>query len=151
MRIEDTMKRFVVSIDATNTVRQAAGLMVDRHVGTLPVVDEGGMLIGLLTMSDVLCLFMPDFVKLIDEIDFVVDFGHLEEPRPRGELMERCVTEVMRPPESIVEGTRLMRAWATMMRTPLLDMPIVDSAGQLVGIASRVDIGTAFLAEWLAE
>lgn len=151
MRIEDTMKTFVVSIDADNTVRQAATLMVERHVGTLPVVDGDGCLIGLLTLTDVLTLFLPDFVKLMDEFDFVRDFGELERPRPRHKVMDRPVTEVMREPESLVTGTGLMRAWTMIEQSHLADIPVVDGTGQLVGIASRVDVGTAFLADWLAE
>jgi CBS domain-containing protein len=151
MLIEDTMKRFVVSIDTSNTVRQAAGLMVDRHVGTLPVVDGSGRLTGLLTLADVLQLFLPDFTRLFDEIDFVVDFGALEEPRPRQGVMNMNVAEVMRPPEYIVKGTGLMRAWASIQKSPMSDIPVVDEEGQLLGIASRVDIGTGFLADWLAE
>ena len=28
------------------------------------------------------------------------------------------------------------------------DLPVVDDDGRLVGLASRVDVGTALLAEW---
>lgn len=151
MHIENTMKTEVVSIDAASAVRDAASLMVDRHVGTLPVVDEDGRLLGLLTLADVMQLFLPDFMQLVHEIDFVLDFGYLEEPHPRQELMSLQVTDVMRDPESIVEGTGLMRAWATIVNGSMTDIPVVDRVGKLVGIASRVDIGNAFLADWLAE
>jgi CBS domain-containing protein len=145
------MKREVVALDAASSVREAASLMVDRHVGTLPVVDESGTLLGLLTLADIMQLFLPDFMKLVHEIDFVVDFGYLEEPHPRRELMRMSVTDVMREPESIVEGTGLMRAWASILNSGMTDIPVVDRVGKLIGIASRVDIGTAFLADWLAE
>lgn len=151
MPIEESMKTFVVSIDVNNTVRYAAELMIERHVGTLPVVDDSGRLIGLLTLTDVLQLFMPGFLSLLHEIDFVPDFGALEEPQLAGEALETPVEEVMRPPVSIVTGTGLLRAWATIEQHRLLDVPVVDEHGQLMGIVSRVDIGTAFLKQWLAR
>jgi CBS domain-containing protein len=43
--IRDCMKRNVVSIRATATVREAAALFVARHIGLLPVVDAQGRVI----------------------------------------------------------------------------------------------------------
>lgn len=54
MRIEDYMKTDVISLSPDRTVREAAALMVERHIGTLPIVDEQAWLIGLLTIGDVL-------------------------------------------------------------------------------------------------
>lgn len=39
---------------ADSPVRQAASLMVQYHIGALPVCDDGGLLSGILTRSDVL-------------------------------------------------------------------------------------------------
>ena len=44
--IGDCMKRQVASVSPGTTVLGAARLVVDRHIGTLPVVDEQGTLIG---------------------------------------------------------------------------------------------------------
>ncbi|MFQ5460405.1 MAG: HPP family protein [Anaerolineae bacterium] len=153
MRIEDSMKTLVVSIDLAGTLRQAAALMVRRHVGTLPVVDAEGRLVGLLTLAEVLHLFMPDSMALFDDVDFLRDFGVLEDPVPSGRSRAALATgveAVMRPPAPIVAGTGLLRAAAAFEQHNLLDLPVVDADGQLIGIASRVDIGTAFLEAWLA-
>jgi CBS domain-containing protein len=149
MRIEDYMKSDVISIQPDRTVREAATLMVERHIGTLPVVDDQARLIGLLTIGDVLQLFMPDFVSLMAELDFVPNFGRLEERAISLDAAHQPVRNVMRRPESIGRGSGLLRAFAEIHRHNLLDLPIVDEADRLVGIASRVDIGTAFLARWL--
>jgi len=38
-----------------------------------------------------------------------------------------------------------------MTKHNIRDLPVVNQAGALVGIASLVDIATAFLASWTAE
>ncbi len=148
--IRDCMKRNVVSIPITATIGEAAATFVARHIGMLPVVDDAGHLVGLLQLRDLLGLVMPDFVKLLEDFDFVHDFGAVEARHPSPEAMARPVQEVMQPPVSVDETCGLLRAAAFMRQHDLHDLPIVDVDGKLVGIASRVDVATAILASWLA-
>ena len=78
--IDACMKQQVVSVSPSTTVREAAHIVVERHVGTLPVVDQNGILVGVVGIEDLLKVFMPDFVALLDNIDFVHDFGAMETP-----------------------------------------------------------------------
>ena len=139
----------MISIGPDRTVREAATLMVERHIGTLPIVDGQARLIGLLTIGDVLRLFMPDFVSLLPDLDFVPDFGRLEERAISVEAARQPVRVVMQAAISVERSSGLLRAFAEINRHNLLDLPIVDEADRLVGLASRTDIGTAFLRQWL--
>ncbi len=149
--IRDCMKRNVVSIPITATVGEAAALFVARHIGMLPVVDDAGRLVGVLQLRDLLALVMPDFVKLMEDFDFVHDFGAVEARQPSPEMMARPVQEVMQPPVSVDETCGLLRAAALMRQRDLHDLPVVTADGTLVGIASRVDVATAILASWLTS
>lgn len=148
MNIADCMKRDVVSITASASVGQAAARFAARHIGMLPVVDAAGQLRGILQLPDLLSLVMPDFVQLVEDFDFVHDFGAVEARQPSPDMLTRPVTEVMRPPVSVEAACGLLRAFAVMHKHDLHDLPVVDAAGRLVGIASRVDIGAALLASW---
>jgi len=150
MKIGDCMKRTVVSIPATATVGEAAALFAARHIGMLPVVDDSGRLVGVLQLRDLLALVMPDFVRLVGDIDFVHDFGAMEAPQPSPEAMARPVREVMQPSPSVEETCGLLRAFALMRQRDLHDLTVVAPDGRLVGIASRVDIGAALLSGWRA-
>ena len=151
MQIRDCMKRNVVSLSVAATIGEAAAAFVARHIGMLPVVNETGHLVGLLQLRDLLSLVMPDFVRLLEDFNFVHDFGAVETRQPAPETMTRPVREVMQPPISVDEACGLLRAAALMRRYDLHDLPIVDGDGKLVGIASRVDVATAILAGWLAS
>ena len=93
---------------------------------------------------------MPDFVGLLDDIDFVDNFGALEELEPADvpQAAEITMKDVARSPVAVHHDCGLIRAFAMIIKHQLRDLPVVDDAGQLVGIASRVDIGRAFLSMW---
>jgi CBS domain-containing protein len=148
MHISDCMKRNIFSIQKSNTLGEAVRIFAERHIGTLPVVDEQGALVGLLQLRDLLTLVMPDFVKFIEDFDFVTDFGAAEDRQPSPELLAQKVEIHMRPPESVEATSGLLRASALLHKHDLHDLPVVDADGKLVGIASRVDVGTAFLKGW---
>lgn len=148
MSIEDHMKTAVITITAEHTVQQAAAVMVEKHIGSLPVVDPDGQLIGLLTINDLLGLFLPNFVSLLDEIDFVPDFGELETRPVDAATANLSVQEVMREPVFVLRTSGLLRAFAELSRHNIPDLPVVDEEDRLVGIVSRVDVGTAFLSSW---
>jgi CBS-domain-containing membrane protein len=148
MNITTCMKRNVVSIPASTTVGEAAARMVEKHVGILPVVDEKAKPIGVIRLSDLLSLELPDFINLVEDIDFVHDFGAVETTRPDPDLLAQPVTTLMESVDTIEEESGLLRAYAIMLQGDLYDLPVINAAGELVGVVSRVDIGTSVLSLW---
>jgi CBS domain-containing protein len=148
MEIRDCMKRNVYSIPSTATIRQAGALVVEHHIGLLPVVDELGKLVGVVKLGDLLLLELPDFFDLLPDLDFVHDFGAVETTRPKPEQLDRSVRTLMQPVKSVEENCGLLRAYALMLKHNLHDLLVVSEDGVLVGIASRVDIGAAILSTW---
>jgi CBS-domain-containing membrane protein len=148
MFVKDCMKTDVASIEMRATLAEATKIMVDRHIGTLPVVDETGKLVGLLQMRDLHALIMPAFIRLVEDFDFVHDFGAVSHRLPDPARLHHMVKSVMQAPVSVEESCGLVRASALLHKHRVLDLPVVDGEGHLVGIASRVDIGTAIMEEW---
>lgn len=148
MQIRDCMKHSVISISSSATIGQAAARMSSRRIGMLPVVDQAGHLIGTLQMRGLLGLIMPDFVKIVEDFDFVHDFGALESQKPPAETMNRPIYEVMETPIYVQETCGLIRAFSLMHKHNLIDMPVINNEKILVGIASLVDIGAALLGQW---
>ena len=144
-----SMKHKVISISISATINEAAVLFVERHIGTLPVVDAEGKLVGILHIRDLLELVMPSFVNLVEDFDFVRgDFSVFETLLPTVEVAIQPASSIMVPPVSVRASSGLLRAFAIMNSHHLYDIPVVDDDDRLVGIASRVDIGTALLADW---
>lgn len=148
MKISSCMKRMVFSIPASATIGDAVGIFIDKHIGLLPVVDERGRPVGVLGLREMLSLALPSFVDLIGDLDFVKDFGAVENAQPAAEILARPVTTLMKPATTVKENSGLLRAYAFMIQHKLHDLPVVSEDGALSGIASRVDVGTAILASW---
>jgi CBS domain-containing protein len=150
--IDCCMKRKVVYCHPSMTVKDAALLMAENNVGTLPVVDETSLLVGVTTMRDVIQIFLPDSVPLLANVKFIKDYGDFESPSP--ENIQRAesllVTDIMEEPVSVEDDCTLIRALSFMEKHRIRDLPVVKN-GKLVGIASRVDIGRAFLSIWLTD
>jgi len=148
MDIRDCMKRTVYSISSQETIRQAAELVVKYHIGLLPVVDAQNKLIGVIRLTDLLSLELPDFFNLVQDFDFVDDFGAVETSRPTSAELAQPASSRMQPVTYVEESCGLIRAYALMLKHNLYDLPVVPTEGLLVGIASRVDICVAILSAW---
>lgn len=149
MQISEYMKSNVISIPSDSSIRQAAALFVKNHIGLLPVVDRDHKPIGVLGLKDMLSLELPDFVRFIADVDFVHDFGAVETTRPPAETLNKSVVTLMRPPISVQGDSGLLRTYALMLQHNVHDILVVaKDGGKLIGIASRVDIGSAILSTW---
>lgn len=148
MNISQCMKRDVVSIPDTCTIREAAAVFVKAHVGLLPIVDKNNTLVGVVGLRALLSLELPDFISFIEDLDFVHDFGAVETTRPPAEVLDKSIQTLMKPPITVDEDSGLLRAYALMLQHQLHDMPVVSKEEKLVGMASRVDIGTAIVSAW---
>lgn len=148
MQIGQSMKKDIITAPVTATVADAANLFRAHHIGILPVVDDAGYLVGILTLHNLLHIIMPAFVDLIDDFDYVGDFGAMEKREPAKEELDQPIVDVMEAPTSVREDSGLVRAFAFIHKNHLLDLPVLNRDGQVVGLVSRVDIGRALLATW---
>jgi CBS domain-containing protein len=148
MTVTSCMKKHVVSVLMTATIREAAAIIVDKHIGLLPVVDKNNKPVGVIGIRDLLTLELPDFVSFVADVDFVHDFGAVETTRPSARTLGKSVKTLMKPVVSVDEDCGLLRAYALMLQHNLHDMLVVSKEGKLIGVASRVDVGVAVLSAW---
>ena len=151
-KIDCCMKRDVFFVQSDTTLREAATLIIEKRIGTLPVVDEANTLEGVVHIRDIIQIFLPDFVHLLSNIDFVKDYG-AKESLTTGDLRKAellTVADIMEEPVAVEEDSSLIRALSLMEKHNIPDLLVVKG-GKLVGLASRADIGRAFLAEWTSS
>lgn len=72
MLVRDAMSKVVLSIGPTHTLRQAAGLMAKRRVGSAVVLDPDRSGVGILTERDVL-----EAIGIGQDPDAELAAGHL--------------------------------------------------------------------------
>lgn len=148
MTVRACMKRRVFSVKVNTTLDQAAAIMRENRIGTLPVVDQDKKLVGMLRLENILALVMPDFVHLVEHFEFAHNFGSLEFAKPEPESLKQTVAEIMEEPVSVEQNSGVLRAAAVLHFRDLRDLPVVDAENKLVGLVSHVDLGISLMSGW---
>ena len=131
MSVRDRMTRNVTTIRPEATLRAAATLMRDRKVRHLPVVDDRGRMIGIMTDRDLRqALFAPGVLAERTDLPAVLEALAVGDVMTRGVISVRAVT-------TIREAARVMH------ECRLGALPVVEG-GRLVGILTETDVLRAF-------
>lgn len=148
MIVRNCMKKRVFSIHVDETVAGAAKLMLEYHIGTLPVVDDHNKLIGIFTLHSLLRIVLPDFIEFVTNFSFINNLGAFENRTPSEAELDIQIKEIMEDPIFVQEDWSLVHAVAILHNEELADIPVVDASRHLVGLASHVDLGTAIIQGW---
>ena len=129
MLVREAMTSPVVTIPRTATVRQAVRVLHEHGVTALPVVDEPGRLVGIVSEMD---LLKGAFEH--DPRAFLRPVATPASPAPRlvGDVMTRDV-ETVRPNSDVAALAE------TMMKTRIKSVPVLAGSA-VVGIVSRRDL-----------
>lgn len=125
MRISDICTRDVIHVDADLSVRDAAQLMREKHIGTLMVVEQPNserIPIGIVTDRDI----------VVSVIAADVDANTLSV----GDIMQRQLA-------TCTGSQELFDAVQTMRARGVRRLPVLNSEGGLVGMLSADDIISA--------
>lgn len=136
MRVIDLMTTDVVTIGPDDTIKEAAQRMVRSRVSGLPVVDEDGRLIGIVTEGDFLEREL-DKESPTGGLRGGVAGSSANQALTVREVMTASVVTIA-PDATLTEAARLMTAKAVKR------LPIIDSSGGVAGVLSRADIVAAF-------
>lgn len=151
MNVSQAMKTDIITIAASATVRDAVRGFANNQISVLPVVDDTDRPLGVVRLRNLLRQVLPAFIDLMDDFDYVGDFGAVKNRAPDDRWLAQPVTAVFHPVETVPTTCSLLRAYAIMLKEGIFDLQVVDGDGRLVGLASRVDIGRALLSSWHVE
>jgi CBS domain-containing protein len=139
MKAKDIMTSRVVSVEADIPILQAVRIMLQRRVSGLPVVDNDGHLVGIITEGDFLRRAETGTQRRRPRwLEFLVGPGRLaaEYTRSHG----RKVGEVMtRDPVTVTEHTALEDIVKLMEKRQIKRVPVVLGP-YVVGIVSRANL-----------
>ena len=96
-----------VTIGPDDTVEHAAKLMYDRKVKRLPVVDQGGRLVGIISRTDILAVFDRTDAEIREEIMTRVIAGR-SEPSWYSVIVKDGVVTLEGTPETVAIGHNLV-------------------------------------------
>lgn len=129
MLVREVMSSPVVTVGPRTPVKQAVRLLDEHQITAMPVVDEEGRLVGVVSEADVLRDALPPDRRAHDRL--------VELAAPPVHLV---VTDVMTHlPMSVGPDDDLVDAVELMVDTQVKSLPVVSS-GRVVGMVSRRDV-----------
>jgi CBS domain-containing protein len=142
------MERDVVSASPKDDVETLLRLMRRHELPGVPVADEAGRLVGIVTESDLVLrdeeadLHLPHHIDLLGAVVFLEPVKHYEERLRRA--MAGSVADMMTAdPVTVAPETPVEEAARLIARTRHNRLPVVDADGRLAGIVTRVDVLSA--------
>lgn len=126
INVKDLMSPELYTLKSTETVHQARLLMLSKKIGHVPIVDEQGEFVGLLTKRDILAISVSALV----DIDTAVR-DEIEASIPIAQVM---ITDVVVAPVT----TNLLEAAQVMLEQKHGCLPIFEK-NKLVGILTETD------------
>jgi CBS domain-containing protein len=130
MKANEIMTTDVVTVGPDTSVRAAAATMADHRVTSLPVVDEDGRLIGIVSEVDLIRDRLPR-----DPRSHLAVTTTRPQPDP-AQVVAQVMTEVV---ECLGGGADTADVASLMVDNDIRAVPIVDG-GTLIGIVSRRDL-----------
>lgn len=150
--VRDVMTRTVLSVRPETPLKEVARQLVEHRISGLPVVDEGGQVLGVVSEGDLLVKRQdPDAFR---HRPLARIFGESEETRQLiAKAESRTAGDSMTSPAITIEASKPVDVAATLMVERRINRLPVTEDGRLVGIVTRADIVRTFVRtdEELAE
>lgn len=146
MKVKEVMIKNVESVSGELSVKEAMGILFKREISGLPVMDENGKLLGMFTEKGILSYLLPSYVQQVGR--FIYEENPKATKKKLLELSNVKVKELMRKEViTINEETTLCEVARIMLTQRIRRLPVLDSAGKVVGLVARSDILKAMAKE----
>jgi CBS domain-containing membrane protein len=130
------MTKEVISVEIQDNISHAVRLLSANNVSGLPVIDEGGHVVGVISEADIL-----GTVGMEREHRFKDIMRRLLGEPLQGSRQGEKVGDVMSaPPITVLPNTDIGEAARVITERRIKRLPVVDTENRLVGIISRADI-----------
>jgi CBS domain-containing protein len=142
MNVKDVMTSDVVTVRPETPLKDVAAILTERRISGVPVVDETGKVLGVVSEGDI--LFKERGPS--ERTGLLAWFADPYDVEGELKLAARTAAEAMTAPAKTIAPWRLVSsAAAEMLEEGVNRLPVVDEEGRLTGIVTRADLVRAFV------
>ncbi len=142
--VRDIMDTRIPTVTPQDTVETVVHLMADQELPAVPVVNEGGRCVGIVTESDLVIgdderdLRLPHMISLFGGVVFLDSLKRFEERLQKATAAD--VEHMMTPDPVTIDADAEVRAAARLMTESKHNrIPVVEH-GRYVGLVSRAEV-----------
>lgn len=143
MKVKDIMTSRVITLRPDMGIVDAAKILMDNGINGAPVLDQQGVLVGILCRDDLISqqkkLPLPSYFIMLDGIIPLISPKHLEKEMEKitAANVEHAMTA---KPVSVSPEDDIDVVASLMVDKKIHTIPVVDAHGALVGIVGKEDI-----------
>jgi CBS domain-containing protein len=147
--VANWMTSEVLTVTPDTPLPEAINILIDRHIGGLPVVDDEGKLVGVLSESDLMWrekgIEQPPYMMFLGGVIYFQNPATYE--RDLHKAFGQAVGEVMTTQTISVAPNTLLSVAARIMHDKKIHrLPVVDGSHHPIGIITQADIVRAIAA-----
>jgi CBS domain-containing protein len=141
LKAKDIMTREVIAVTPETEISEVAGILLEKRINGVPVVDSDGRLIGIVCQSDLIAqqkaFPLPSVFNLLDSF-IPLRAGKFE--REVQKMAATTAAHAMTPdPVSVHPETAVEDVATLMVNKNFHTLPVVDEK-RLVGIIGKEDV-----------
>jgi CBS domain-containing protein len=141
--VAEVMSSEPITVQTQTPLREAIKILAEKGISGLPVVDDAGELIGIISETDLMWqqagVTPPAYIMILDSVIYLKNPVDYE--RELHKALGQIVGEVMSKKPITISGDKPLREAAKIMRDRKIhQLPVVDDSGQLIGILTLNDI-----------
>jgi CBS domain-containing protein len=144
LTVRDIMETDVPEVFSSDPVESVLKVLRANELPGVPVINEGGRCVGIITESDLVLseqdadLHLPHFFQLFGGVVFLESMSHFDE-RVR-KAFASTAEDMMTPDPITVEPSEPVEEAARLIASTRHNrLPVVEH-GRLVGVVTRVDV-----------
>ncbi|WP_196512364.1 CBS domain-containing protein [Nostoc sp. NZL] len=147
--VADVMSRDPIVVRGETPLKEAIQILAERHISGLPVVDDVGKLVGIISETDLMWqetgVTPPAYIMFLDSVIYLKNPATYE--RDLHKALGQTVGEVMSKNPITISPDKTLREAATIMHDRKVHrLPVLEGTGQVIGILTRGDIIRAMAA-----
>jgi CBS domain-containing protein len=143
MKVSDVMTRDPISVTDEMPLREVARILSEHQISGVPVVDDEGGCIGVVSEADLLIKQLGRPMSRRLPIEWII--GERHDPAELRRRAALTAGQAMSSPAVTISPDRPIReAAATMVDRKVNRLPVMDD-GRLVGIVTRADLVRSYL------
>lgn len=142
---KDFMEKYVFSVPPDITVHELIRLFVSHNTSAMPVVDEEGKLLGIVSEGDLMYKktrpYIPQYIDVLGGTLYYCGYGRYQKSFKK--MLATKASEIMtKNVHCVTPETKMDVITTLMVDKHLKTVPVVAENNRLVGMISRHDILT---------
>lgn len=147
--VADVMTQNPITIGLQAALPEAIQILAEKRISGLPVVDESGKLLGIISETDLMWqetgITPPAYIMFLDSVIYLQNPAAYN--RDLHKVLGQTVGEVMsKNPITVPPDKPLKDAARLMNEKNVHRLPVLDSEDKVIGILTRGDIVRAMAA-----